>query len=139
VCIYSSLFQAFKLCSTGEDGFNLSYESLTSEKAMKALSEWMKNSKDFTDTLSRVGPIGVEEEEEEVTGDGSEKAIEYDEIDSSKTVEEEIADLMAGGAVNDLEEDEVCVGTNLEQYIGYEFSSQTATNSWMKWDTKGSH
>jgi len=55
------------------------------------------------------------------------------------TVEEEIADLMAGGAVDDLEEDEVCVRTNLEQYIGYEFSSQTTTNSWMKWDTKGSH
>ena len=88
-----------------------------------------------------VGPdtIGVEEEEEEVTGDGSEKVIEYDEIDSSKTVEEEITDLMAGGAVDDLEEDEVCVRTNLEQYIGYEFSSQTTTNSWMKWDTKGSH
>jgi len=57
VCIYSSLFQAFKLCSTGEDGFNLSYELLTSEKAMKALSERMTNNKDFTDTLSRVGPI----------------------------------------------------------------------------------
>ena len=83
------------------------------------------------------------------------------EIDSSITVEEEIADLMAGGAVGRagdavdqaggaadqaggavedlLEEDEVCVGTNLEQYIGYEFSSQTATNAWMKWDTRGSH
>jgi len=140
--IYSSFFQAFKLCSTGEDGFNLSYESLTSEKAKKALLERMKNSKDFTDTLSRTGTIGTEEEEEEeewVTNNGS-KVIEYDEIDSSKTVEEEIADLMAGGAVDDLvEDDEVCVGTNLEQYIGYEFSSQTATNAWMKWDTKGSH
>ena len=100
------------------------------------------NSKDFTDTLSQLGSLGTEEDE--FADSGNEGAIEYDDIDSSKTVEEEIADLMAKDTVDgsldeDEDEDEVCVGTDLEQYIGYEFSSQAATNAWMKWDTKGSH
>ena len=49
---------------------------------------------------------------------------------------------MALGVVDgslDEGEDEVYVGTDLGQYIGYEFTSQAATNAWMKWDTKRSH
>ena len=92
------------------------------------------------DTLSLFGP--VDEEDEATDDDNSEGVVEYDEIDSSKTVEEEIVDLMAASAVDgslDEGQDEVCVGTDLEQYIGYEFSSQAATAAWMKWDSKGSH
>jgi len=104
----------------------------------------MKN-KDFTDTLSQSAPVGMEEDDEVTDGD-DEVVVEYDEIDSSKTLEEEIADFMAQGTVDGPlggplggDEEEVCVGTNLEQYIGYEFSSQTATNAWMKWDSTESH
>ena len=100
------------------------------------------NSKDFTNSLSQLGSLGIEEDE--FADGGHEGVIEYDDIDSSKTVEEEIADFMAKGTVDgslgkDEDEDEVCVGTDLEQYIGYECSSQAATDAWMKWDTKGSH
>jgi len=101
----------------------------------------MKN-KEFVDTLSQSGPVGTEEDDE-VTEDDEKEVVEYDEIDSSKTVQEEIADFMAKGSVDgqlgEEEEEEVCVGTNLEQYIGHEFSSQAATNAWMKWDTNVSH
>ena len=91
MCIYISIFQAFKLCLTGEDGFNLSYESLTSKEANEALSERMQ-SKDFTDTLPQFGLSGVEEDDDEVTGYDDEGAVKYDEIDSSKALDEEIAD-----------------------------------------------
>ena len=85
------------------------------------MSEKMRN-KDFTDILSQSALVGMEEDNEVTDGDG-EVVVEYDEIDSSKTLQEEIADLMAQGAVNGSlggDEEEVCVGTNLEQYIGYE-------------------
>jgi hypothetical protein len=123
----------------GKDGFNLSYESLTSEEAKKALSEQMKNSKGFADTLSQLEPIGTEDDDE-VTDNHSGGTVEEDEIDSSKTLSEEIVDLMAAGMADGPSDgDEVCVGTNLEQYIGYEFSSRTATNAWMQWNSKGSY
>ena len=122
---------------TGTDGFNLSYQSLTSEEAKKALSERMKKSKEFTDTLSRLEPVGTEDDE--VISDVGGMAVEYDEVDSSKTVEEEVVDLMAAEVDDSSDEGKVCVGTNLEQYIGYEFSSHTATDAWMQWSTKGSH
>ena len=47
-------------------------------RAQKALSERKKNSKDFADTLSQMGLIETEEEEEEEFN-ASEMAIEYDE------------------------------------------------------------
>ena len=130
--------QAFKLCSTGEEGFDLSYSSLTSEGAKKALAERIKNSQDFSDTLFRAEPMGVEDNEAIANGDQEESTVEYDEIDSSKTLDEEIADLMTIPGVGDPSE-EVCVGTDLEQFIGHEFSARAATTAWMKWDAKSVH
>ena len=158
------IFQAFKLCSTGEEGFDLSYDSLTSDKAKAALEKRIKDSGDFAKTLSQMEPIGIEGDEEVEDGNQEGTVVNYDEIDSSKTLEEEIADLMTSGGVeevadpmaidaeeeiadpmttdvvdNPLDEDEVCVGTNLEEFVGYEFSTRAATTVWMKWDTKRSH
>lgn len=133
------IFQAFKLCSTGEEGFDLSYDSLTSEKAKAALAKRVKNSKAFVNSLSCMEPIGTEEDDEVDGDDEGERTVEYDEIDSSKTLEE-IADLMTTQTADDpSDEGEVCIGTNLEEFIGYEFSTRAATTAWMKWDTMGSH
>ena len=61
----------------------------------------------------------------------------YDEIDSSKTMDEEIASFMVMDKVDEpSEDDEVCVGTDLAQFIGHEFSIPSATTAWMKWDVK---
>lgn len=135
--VYSLIFQAFELCSTGKDGFNLSYDSLTSEKAKTALAKRMKDSKDFADTLSQPEPIGTEDDDEIADDDDEHNTIGHDEIDSSKTLDEEIADMVALDVTDGpSDEDEVCVGTNMEQYVGYEFSSQAATTAWMRWNTK---
>src|ERR1700743_1039612 len=123
------------LCSTGEEGFDLSYNSLTSESAKKALAERIKNSQAFSMTLSRAEPMGVENDEDSAGGDQEDFAVEHDEIDSSKTLDEAIGDLMAIPGADDLS-DEVCVGTDLEQFIGHEFSARDATTAWMKWDAK---
>lgn len=130
------MFQAFKLCVTEEEELNLSYESLTSEKAKAALEERMK-SQEFMDTLFGMEPTGTEDDPE-TSQDNN--VITYDETDSSKTVMEEVADLMNRQAVDELIEDgEVCIGTNLAQFIGHEFTSRNATAAWMKWDAKGSY
>jgi len=101
---------------------------------MEALAERMKD-QDFANTLgSQPEPLGTEDDE--VIGDGDGDVL-HDGIDSSRTLDEEITDLMTSGTSDGpSDEDEVCVGTNLEQYIGYEFSSQTATSGWMQWNKK---
>jgi hypothetical protein len=132
------ILQAFKLCSTGEDEFKLSYHSLRSESAQKALAERIKNSKEFSNTIYRVEPMGVEGDEVIADEDQEGSTIGYDEIDSSKTLDEEIADLMTVPGKDD-EPEEVCVGTDLEQFVGHQFSAQTATAAWMKWDAKRVH
>ena len=130
--------QAFKLCSTGQDEFDLSYKSLTSEEAKKALAERIKNSQEFSNTLFRAEPMGVEGNEVYDDGDQENSIIKYDEIDSSKTLDEEVTDLMTVPGVDDSTE-EVCIGTDLEQFIGHEFSIPAATTAWMKWDAKRIH
>jgi len=92
---------------------------------------------DFVDTLSHPEPIGTEDDEVADNNGSNDNAIQHDEIDSSKTLNEEIADLMALGARDDPSEvDEVCIGTNLGKFVGHEFSSKAATTSWMQWNTK---
>jgi hypothetical protein len=82
--------------------------------------------------------MGEEKDGGTADGDGEGFIVEYDETDSSKTLDQEIADLMTVPGV-DTPSDEVCVGTDLEQFIGHEFSAQAATNAWMKWDAKSTH
>ena len=110
------------LCSTGEEGFDPSYDSLTSESAKKALAELIKNSQAFSIKLSWAEPMGVENDKDSTGGDQENFAVEHDNIDSSKTLDEAIGDLMAIPGADDLS-DEVCVGTDLEQFIGHEFSA----------------
>ena len=63
-----------------------------------------------------------------------------DEIDSSRTVGEEVANLMTGSAGEEVsEKGEIFIGSNISQFIGYEFTPRDATATWMKWDAKGSH
>ena len=50
--LLSILFQAFKLCSTGEGGFDLSYECLTSEWAKAALAERIETSPEFAKSVT---------------------------------------------------------------------------------------
>ena len=110
------------LSSTGEEGFDLSYNSLTSESAKKALAKQIKNSQAFSMTLSWAEPMGVENDEDVTGGDQENFAVEHDEIDPSKTLDGAIGDLMTIPRADNLS-DEVCVGTDLEQFIGHEFSA----------------
>lgn len=83
--------------------------------------------------------MGTEDDDSNPLTDEAANSVTYDEIDSSKTVGEEIADLMTGdvGKVSELsEEGEVCIGTDLSQFIGYEFSAPDATTAWMKWEKR---
>ena len=92
------------------------------------------SSQEFTDTLHEPEPIGTEEDPPD-NQEGNH--IIYDDIDSSGTMDEEIAGFMVMGLADESSvEDEVCVGTDLSQFIGNEFSIPNATAAWMKWDVK---
>jgi len=69
--------------------------------------------------------------------------VVYDEIDSSRMIDEETMDLILQQPGHPLahkpdaesdHDDHQVVGANMERYTGCEFSSCTATNSWMDWD-----
>jgi hypothetical protein len=99
------------------------------------------SSQEFIDTLSGMEPIGIEEDDENyLPSDQKGDAVIYDEIDSSKTIDEEVIALMTADMEDGVSEDgEVCVGTDLSQFIGHEFTATAATNAWMKWNVKRSH
>lgn len=95
------------------------------------------NSQEFTSTLHEPEATGVGDDDGDLPNNQEDNPIIYDEIDSSKTMDEETADFMAMGTADEVsEEDEVCVGTNLSQFLGHEFSIPNATAAWMKWDVK---
>jgi len=111
---------------------------LISEEAKTAVAKRMK-SPEFANTLAGMVPMGTEDDDSNPLSGQGVNSIIYDETDSSKTVGEEITDLMTRGVgtVSELtEEGEVCVGTDLSQFIGYEFSIQGATTAWMKWNAR---
>lgn len=94
------------------------------------------SSQEFINTLHEPEPVG-EEEEEALSNDQGDNSVIYDEIDSSMTMDEEIANFMVTGtAVEPSEGDEVCIGTDLSQFIGHEFSMRNATTAWMNWNIK---
>ena len=86
------------------------------------------------------------EEGDEELDDGDEVGVVvYDEIDSSKMINEEVEDLMLqeprGLLMDNPDTNSDCddlriVGKNLERYTGHNFSSHMATNlwPWMEWD-----
>jgi len=73
----------------------------------------------------------------------NEDAVLYDEIDSSRTIDEQVEALFlqepshlhigqidTGSDHNDVH----IIGTYVDRYTGHVFSSRTATNEWMEWD-----
>ena len=89
--------QAFQLCSTGEDGFNLSYESLTNKEARKLLLEYISKDQAFYQSLIRIDQGGKEMDQGSTDDDekgeeekGGKEGIVCDEIDSSVTIKEAI-------------------------------------------------
>ena len=135
--------QAYKLCSTGEGGLDLSYECLTSKQARTALTERLAASPEFAKSLQRPETTGVEEEEVDEDDPMDEGAVLCDEIDSSKMIDEEVEALILQEPTHlpmnqvDIESDYndvQIVGPHVEKYTGCEFSSRAATNWWMEWD-----
>lgn len=74
------------------------------------------------------------------------RVVGFDEIDSSKTIEEETGDLILQGPNNLTDQREAMpedddlriIGSHVERYTGRNFSSCTATNEWMSWDATSS-
>src|ERR1700679_1329741 len=143
--------QAFKLCSTGEKVFNLSYESLTSKEAQQLLLERISTDKIFYESLK--GPEKGEEEEDDESSESSsdDEVVSYDGIDSSKTIGAAIADIIKrtpadslariyadedSGSLSESDAEDRGTGDNLDMYIGNEFSDLNATKRWMEWNSK---
>ena len=74
----------------------------------------------------------------------------YDEVDSSKTIGETIADVIGsapadcladiyadkGERLSESDTEDRGVGMNLDTYTGHEFPTCGATGQWMNWDSK---
>jgi hypothetical protein len=137
--------QAFHLCSTGQDGFNLSYESLTSRKTQNMLFERVGTDQEFFQSLKRVDD--GEEEADQGDGGNDDGMVCYDEIDSSKTINEAIQDIVESApagcladiyadkedGLNESDVEDRGAGINLDMYTG-RFSTRDATRRWMEWD-----
>jgi hypothetical protein len=109
--------------------------------ARDTLAERTTASPEFAKNLSRPETMGAEDDEELDEGDPTDEVV-YDEIDSSRTIDEEVEALILQksghlegepGAESN-HGDVHIVGAHVERYTGYEFSSRTATSWWMAWD-----
>ena len=82
---------------------------------------------------------GMDEDEGE---DRAEGVVQYDEIDSSRTVDEEVEAFILQETTNPsvsqldagLDHDVHIIGAHVERYTGHEFPSHTYTTEWMAWD-----
>ena len=72
-----------------------------------------------------------------------EDAIPYDEIDSSRMIDEEVGALilqepshlpMSQDDAGSDHDDVHIIGTYVERYTGHEFSSYAANSEWMEWN-----
>ena len=124
---------------------------MTSKEARQLLLERISEDSEFYKTLKR-SDTGEEEEDQENDGYGGDDGMVcYDEIDSSKTVNAAISDILRCTPADSLAEiyadDDVGVssesdtegrgtGDNLDMYIGAEFSTCDATEGWMEWNSK---
>ena len=83
-------------------------------------------------------------EDEKEDGDAEdEDVVLYDEVDSSRAIDEKIEALILPKPNNlpmdqenvESDQDNVhVVGPNVEQYTGHTFSAQVTTTQWMEWD-----
>ena len=123
-----------------KDGLNLSYEYLTNKKAGDTLAEQIAASPEFERSFQRPGTIG-EEDDDEFDEDDPMVDVTYDEIDSSRMINEvgtlvlqEPGHLMGEQNAKSDDGDIHIVGENVERYTGHQFSSHAATTWWMEWD-----
>ena len=127
---------------------NLSYESLTSKEALKLLLQRVGEDPKFYQSLSRFNP-GEEDKDDDDT-DEDNQVVQYDEIDSSKTIDAAIEDvlrLIPAGSLAEIYADDSELlsesdsedrgtGANLDMYTGAESSTCNATGRWMEWNSK---
>ena len=142
--------QAFQLCSTGVQGFNLSYESLTSKEGRALLLKRISEDREFYQSLERFDPGEEEDQDTNATG-GDNGIVWYDDIDSSKTIDAVIGEVLKrnpayslaevyadgdGGLSSESDAEDRGTGGNLDKYTGAEFSTCNATGEWMGWNSK---
>lgn len=121
---------------------------MTSKEARALLLEQISTDQEFYKSLRRrdEGDEEVDQEKDQGDDDG----VCYDEIDSSKKINEAIQDVMESTPADSLgdiyadEEDGLDesdaedrgTGTNLGRYVGNDFSTRDATTRWMSWNAK---
>lgn len=115
---------------------------MTSKRARDTLAERTAASPEFAKNLQRP-EIMEAEDDEELDEDDPMDEVTYDEIDSSRMIDQEVEALILQkpehlligkpGAESD-HGDVHIVGTHVERYTGLEFSSHAATSWWMEWD-----
>jgi hypothetical protein len=123
---------------------------LTSKEAHHLLLERISTDQEFYKSL-KGSDEGGEEDQDDNDNDGDNKTVHYDEIDSSKTINEAIADVIKrapadcladiyvdkdDGLSGESDAEDRGTGTNLDMYTGHEFSTRNATGGWMEWNSK---
>jgi hypothetical protein len=105
------------------------------------LLEQVSTDQEFYKSLKRPDEGGGDEDQENID-DGNAKVVHYDDIDSSKTINEAISDIVGCASADKGEElvesdaEDGGVGANLHSYTGTMFSTCDATKNWMKWDSR---
>jgi len=125
---------------------------LTSKEARHLLSEWISTDQEFYQSLKRSDQGEDQDDTDSDDNDGNNNGmVDHDEIDSSKTIDTAIteiiertpanslADIYGGeddGLLGESDVEDRGTGTNLDRYIGHEFSTCNATGGWMEWNSK---
>ena len=124
---------------------------MTSKEARQLLFERVSSDQEFYRSLRR-SDEGAEEDQDDNSDNSSDDGVVcYDEIDSSKTIDTAIADVIESTPADCLAEiyayegdrlldesdtEDKGTGVNLDIYTGHEFSTCNATGEWMEWNSK---
>jgi len=123
---------------------------LTSKEARKLLFQRISEDQKFYKSLNRFDP-GEEEDQDNDDANGDNQVVHYDEIDSSKTIDAAIEDVLKrtptgclaeiyadidDGSPSESDSEDRGTGNNLDIYTGVEFSTCNATEGWMEWNSK---
>lgn len=115
------------------------------------LLERIAKDPEFYKSLNRMDEGGEEEDQESDDENGGDGKVCYDEIDSSKTIDEAVTEIIKSnpadsladiyadkddGSLSESDAEDRGAGTNLDIYIGSEFSTCNATKGWMEWNSK---
>jgi hypothetical protein len=121
---------------------------LASKEARKLLLERISKDTEFFNSL-KVSDEGEQEDQDDDDDDNG--MVSYDEIDSSKTINAAITDIIKrtpadclvdiyadedDGLSSESDTEDKGTGANLDMYTGHEFSTQNATGRWMEWNSK---